>query len=53
MSDDFLCQVQCDEFPYQPKEEDWLEYQQWLDSLPDTPPQPEGVDLENEILIDE
>lgn len=33
--------VQCDELPYEPTAADWAEFEQWLDSLPEPPPQPE------------
>lgn len=29
--DDFLCEVQCDE-QYIPTQEDWAEYNEWLDN---------------------
>lgn len=32
---DLLDQIQCDELPYVPTQEDWNEYCEWLDSQAD------------------
>lgn len=46
--DDFLCEAQCDE-QYIPTQDDWLEYQAWLNSFENVDEYPEYIEEPNEI----